>query len=450
MKHQLSALILFYLRFFARRALARHTLQIIGIAGSVGKSSTRNAVEAILKDHFSVLSVGNSETGIPLGILGLNPSAYSLFEWIRFCALAPFRIDHIKGVKYLITEMGIDDPYPPKNMSYLLSILKPDIALSLNISATHTEQFEKILTHEDKSTLSPASLHDKVLDAIGKEDTKIITESGCSVGIYNADDLIVTRYVKTSPTPLLSFGKSKVNDISYISYTVSPKGTIFVMHDNKEKQDIILSFPMFLLPEVYREVLAAAILTTKQTGLTQKQITTSLQENFSLPKGRSSLFHGIHETLLIDSTYNASQVATTAFLDLVEKLKNDTKRLIVFVFGDMRELGAESEQEHIAVAKKLVGTVDYLYLVGPQTREYVLPYVQDHEYKFTEIRWFDSAKRVGEFLKDSLPKKAIVLFKGSQNTIYLEEAIKYVLTDKTDAKKLCRQDPYWLKRKQGP
>jgi len=50
-------------------------------------------------------------------------------------------------------------------------------------------------------------------------------------------------------------------------------------------------------------------------------------------------------------------------------------------------------------------------------------------------------------LKDNIPQNSLVLVKGSQNTIFLEEAIKYLLKDKEDEKKLCRQDDYWLKIK---
>jgi len=125
MKRFLTTNTLSYLRFWAKKALVKHQPTIIGIAGSVGKSSTRNAVEAILKDHFPTISIGNSETGIPLGILGLKPKTYSKIEWLKLCAAAPANINYLEGTKYLIAEMGIDEPEPPKNMEYLLTILKP-------------------------------------------------------------------------------------------------------------------------------------------------------------------------------------------------------------------------------------------------------------------------------------------------------------------------------------
>jgi UDP-N-acetylmuramoyl-tripeptide--D-alanyl-D-alanine ligase len=448
----LKQFVLSYLRFFARLALQRHSPTIIGIAGSVGKSSTRNAIEAILKDHFKVRSVGNSETGIPLGILGMEPKNYSKLEWLKLCLFAPLKLNHLKNSKYLIAEMGIDDPFPPKNMEYLLTIIKPHIAIVLNESATHTQQFEKSLTPRQR-TMPPKEKTELLIQKITEEDTKIITESGCQTGIYNADNYFITKKLtedtKKVPATLLSFGETGVTDISFGNYEVSTKGTLFSFsfrHIDHEKM-IKLHFPQHILPKEYREVFAASILASQQTGLTLEQIIASLEKNLTLPKGRSSLFKGIHNTLIIDSSYNASKSSTLAFLTLVKKLKSNTKRPVVFVFGDMRELGSTARTEHEEVAEKTVGIIDYLYLVGPLTREYVLPVIQEHDKEFKEVRWFDKSKRAGEFLKEHLPKDAIVLFKGSQNTIFLEEAIKEILEDKKDTKNLCRQSPYWLKAK---
>ena len=168
MRKYISLLYLSYLRYFARKALAKHKPTIIGIAGSVGKSSTAHALFSVLKLHGNTKLVGNSETGIPLGILGLTPSSYSLADWARLLINAPRGIDHLKGTKYLIAEMGIDDPYPPKNMEYLLTILKPDIAIVLNESATHSMQFGKAISDQQKASSTPEELLELITKKIRK------------------------------------------------------------------------------------------------------------------------------------------------------------------------------------------------------------------------------------------------------------------------------------------
>ena len=450
MKQLLVNSTLSYLRFFARKALAQHKPTIIGVAGSVGKTSTRNAIEAILKDHFPTKSIGNSETGIPLGILGMKPEDYSKFDWLKMLGKSPFNLDFLKGTKYLIAEMGIDEPDAPKNMEYLLTILRPDVAVSLNASATHSLQFDKTVT--DKS-LSPEERLQAIVTNIAIEDTKIITKSGAKIGIYNADDSDIAKpVVEKTPTStkLLSFGTKSTNDISFGLSKVSLDGSEFQLYiKNEEKlEDLTLMFPDHILPREYREVFASAILVALQQGLKLKQIKESLEKNYQPPKGRSSLFKGIKDSVIIDSTYNASRASVEAFLDLVDTLKKETNHPVVLLLADMRELGKEAPIEHAAVAEKLIGIVDYLYLVGPLTREHILPVVQQKESSFKEIRWFDSSTRAGEFLKDNLPEKSIILAKGSQNTLFLEEAIKMLLLDKNDAKNLCRQDEFWMKIKE--
>ncbi len=155
MKESVQSLILLYLKLLSQIALKLTTPPIIiGIAGSVGKSSTRNAVQALLQDKDTTEVIGNSETGVPLGILGIKPTGYTALDWIKMLLRSPFGLMHLKGVKFLIVEMGVDEPFPPKNMSYLLSLIKPSIGIIVNESAAHTEQFEKLLSTQQKNTLT--------------------------------------------------------------------------------------------------------------------------------------------------------------------------------------------------------------------------------------------------------------------------------------------------------
>lgn len=449
----IKRLYLSYLRFFARKALSKHNPTIIGIAGSVGKSGTAHALFAVLKNHGPTKLVGNSETGIPLGILGLQPKDYSLSDWLRMLQNAPKGINHLKGTKYLIAEMGIDEPFPPKNMGYLLTILKPDIAIVLNESATHSLQFEKALTEEEKAQNDEEKLK-IVIEKIAAEDCKIITDSGCKIGIYNADDENITATItKHSPkqTQLFSFGKDKSNAVSYKEYEIGTAASEFSFQTTLKpysNQTLALKLPGLLLPHEYEQTFAAVIATAAALEIPKEKLLSSLQ-SFSLPGGRSSLLTGINNSIIIDSSYNASKAAVFAFLEMLHQLKKQTKRPIVFLFGDMRELGAETKIEHEAVAEKLKGIVDYLYLVGPLTREFVLPSFHEEPgaYNLKEVRWFANAKFAGEFLKDHIQQNAIVLVKGSQNTIFLEEAIKFILADPKDHSKLCRQSTFWMNKK---
>lgn len=447
MKQFIITRVLAHFRMWARIALFIHKPTIIGITGSVGKSSARNAIYAILKDNFptKVIEKGNSETGVPLGILGLSPSDYSIGDWVRLIILSPFHIFNLQGTQYLIVEMGVDEPNPPKNMEYLLTIVKPDIAVFLNVHAAHTMQFD--------STVSSDIVGEKrlplILKNIAKEKGKIITESGCKVAIYNSDDEYVTAAVEPiQSSKILRFGKDKKNDISYAKYEVDLDGTEFSFF--LDNQSLSIHIHNYLLPQEYQEVLAASILVGKTAGLSTEQIKTGLEKHFFLPAGRATLLKGINESLIVDSSYNASKASVLAFLNLISQVKKKTKREAIFLCGDMRELGIESQQEHEAVATEIFKTdIDYLYCVGEQTKKYIIenPSFKTSLGKLKEVKWFETSDEAGIYLKDHLPHQSIILVKGSQNTIFLEDAVKQLLLNTEDQAQLPRQSNFWLKKK---
>src|SRR5258706_4620163 len=198
-------IVLWYLRTIAHIALAQTRATIIGVAGSVGKTSTREALYAILKDIAPTHMVaGNSETGVPLGLVGLFPKSYTLSEWISLMVRAKLRLGFLKHTRYIIVEMGIDDPYPPKNMEYLLTIVKPDIGIITEESAAHSMQFEKALppnTSTDETKRSTA-----IVSAITREDAKMIHQDRCTLGIINGDNLFLSTELAKTNKPILTSG----------------------------------------------------------------------------------------------------------------------------------------------------------------------------------------------------------------------------------------------------
>ncbi len=443
--------LLTYIKTLAQISLFIFNPYIIGIAGSAGKSSCRNALYAVLKNHIPVKMIkGNSETGIPLGILGVDVKGYTTKDWLKMLLKAPLGLFHLKGASYLILEMGIDAPYPPKNMEYLLSIAKPKMAISLNVSATHTQQFETLMP---KRTMTEKERLEYLITKIAEEDTKIITQSNAHISIYNADDPYLKKalsHFSKRDALLFSFGTDTKNSISYQSYTPTLEGTdfTFTIHHNNAEKKLHLHFAQMLLPQVYQQTFAPVIIAALELGMDLPQIKNELEKNFNLPKGRSSLFNGEKNTVIIDSSYNASKDATNSFLQLVEQLKKKTKRPVVFLFGDMNELGNESKIEHEALLPVIANTADYVYCVGPETKKYIIPSLEKEKH-IKEAKWFSDSRALGAYVKNNTIENAIILVKGSQNRVFLEEAVKTLLANKEDIKNVCRQEDYWLKIKEN-
>jgi len=391
-KKNISNLVLNYLKFFARLQLSkvrfiqkrkRRQLDIVGITGSAGKSSTLFACQAVLSSHFKIKTNDgyNSESGLPLSIIGLKITNYNLLSWLKIIILCPIKfLINWQSYDILILEMGIDSPVWPKNMDYLLSIVSPNIAIFLNVSAVHLMNF-------------------KSLDQIAQEKAKLVNSA--KTAIINDQDKLVKKY--TQAKNIISLTPAKIK------------------------------FDQFYLPDIYQVSFGAALSLARIFNINYNEAVTNLQTKFVLPPSRSSILDGIKNTTIIDSSYNSSPIACQELLKFLSGFK--TKKIAIL--GDMRELGDSSQEEHQKNYDLAIKSADLIISVGPETTKYF----GDKSQKFDN--WWTAA----EFLKDQIKGGETILIKGSQNTIYLEELVKSILKNPADSNKLCRQSPYWLKIK---
>lgn len=393
MKKNLSLLFLYYLRFFAHLQLQKikllnPKLTTIGITGSAGKTSTLLAAEAALKPNFRVKTNygGNSESGIPLNILGFSSPDFTFFSWLKIALLTPFKLlTNWKIYDIYIIEMGIDSPTSPKNMSYLLSIIKPDLGVFLNVTPVHLENFSS-------------------LDQIAQEKAKLI--NSVQTAIINKSDPLVKKYCQNK---------------NFIS--IKP---------------IKVDIPDFILPSIYDISIGAAIAIASALKIDSSAAINNLKNNFHLPPSRSSILKGINSSTIIDSSYNSSPLATFEMLSFLASYPSPK----IAVLGDMRELGNASELSHQNLYKDALNSADIIISVGPETSRFFGPKTKKFMY------WWQAA----DYLKNNLPKNSTILIKGSQNTIFLEELVKELIsTNKLkhylSNQLICRQSKYWLKTK---
>ena len=459
MKNKLGLAFLKYLRFFAKIQLLKNkNAKIIGITASAGKTSTRDAVYAVLnkKNKIKITKKANSESGIPMHILGIESKGYSFFNWLRVAFLAPLKlITNWEKFDYYIVEMGIDSPNPPKNMEFLLSIIRPQISIFLNAGLAHSEPFDHLVKE-----INPKKREQLIITEIAKEKAKLVNQLDKNgFAILNFDDKNVKETCQKTKAHVCSIGQNKSNDISLlfwkVDWTSKKPNTIFKFQiqngfgnlaasKKKENEIIEIKIKNYLMAEHYAYSLAAAIAIGFRAGLSSEEIKDRLENNFQLPAGRSSLLDGIKNSLIVDSSYNASSM-----MDLIELIdKSKSKNRKIAVLGDIRELGDETTKTHQEIAKKAAEVFDIVYLVGPLMREHALPILKKEiNKKIEEVASFDEAKTAGLELKEIIKDKDLILFKGSQNTIYLEEALTEILKNPEDKNKLCRQDDYWQKTK---
>ena len=367
MKQFVGSLILAYLRFFAQLKLRKIHPKIIGITGSVGKTSAIHALHEILSKKFKTKTTfkGNSESGIPLEILNIKLKDFSFTSWLKAMILAPIYVFDNETYEVLIVEMGVDAPNEPKNMGYLLKIVQPDIGIILNISAVHTEQFKGDV------------------EAIAKEKSRLVTSMGSSkTAILNGDDHFLQHIQSDLQAEVFTFGKNQSASLRIIKYEVNKFTTRFT-YDwlGKPYQ---LKFIDQLYFEEYGYIFAAILLGACKLGISYDESIRILEQEYRLPPGRLSVLKGEKQSTIIDSSYNSSPVATTAALNLIKHMSPSGKKILVL--GDMRELGRLAEEKHKEIGIFASQSGDYIVLIGSLMKKYALPAIFNSAPKQKRVR----------------------------------------------------------------
>lgn len=436
MKEILIKIYLGYLRFFAKIQLRKINPIIIGIGGASGKSSVSHLVSLVLSEKYKVKeSRGkNSESGIPLNILGIELKSYGTIDWVKAAIIAPFKIiTNWERYDYYVVEMGIDSPYPPKNMSYLLTIVKPKIGVLTNINLEHSVYFEPLARNQEE-----VERKQEILELTAKEEQlllKSIDESGRS--IVNLDDTNIKKILPLKSKTVTISAKDKDADFYIVSYKIENNSfTVKFIFLNDEYAVVIPQ----VLPKYFTTTIVIALATAFSCGVNIKDGINLIQSKFNLPAGRFSVFKGIKNTTIFDSSYNSSLEAVAGALQTLKEIGESQRK--VGILGDMRELGTLSRIQHELLAREILKTLDFVILIGSLMNEFVAPILEKENFSFIS---FDSFKKAKESILESVKKDDVILVKGSQNTLFLERVVEILLADKSDKDKLCRRGSFWDK-----
>jgi len=411
------------LKVMASAMLKKYKPKIVGITGSVGKTSAKEAVFAVLSNKFRVRKNeknNNNEIGIPLTILGVETGGRSLVKWLGIvCKWIAMLILPMKYPEILILEMGVDRP---GDMDYLLSFLKPTVGMVTNISSSHIEFFQS-------------------LENIAKEKGKLIEQLPADgFAILNADDERALKLAGRTKAQTITFGFSETAEINADNVTYNyagdvPEGISFKLNYDGTSMPIRLT-GMLARHQIYGALSGIAAGIVLKMNLVD---IASVFENFTPAKGRLNLIEGINGSHIIDDTYNASPVSTLAALGVLAELKSKRK---IAILGDMLELGEESERDHQEVAKKVFAIgADMFFAVGKRMQAAA----RTLEPAGAPIFYFDSPDDVTKGIERVIKEGNLILVKGSQG-MRMEKVVFALMENKAEAENsLCRQTSDWLK-----
>jgi len=389
------------LRFLAKRVLRRYHPLVIAITGSVGKTTTKEAVCIVVKGTsrtwYSELNY-NNEIGVPLTVLGLRPSS-SPFVWFFNLLKGLWLTFGVRVKNYpekLVLEMAADKP---GDIEYLTDFIKPQVAIITNVNPVHAEFFGDIeFTAQEKG---------KLIGALGRE----------GIAILNADDKRVKKMGENLKGNLIYYGLSKEAQAKASEVETGINGTSFVFEYEGKREKISLPH---LIGEHLAYAALAAIAVGIYLGMDFKKIAKSL-EGLKPPLHRLNLVKGEKETVVIDDTYNASASSTIEALKVLGKLKGNFR---IAVLGDMLELGDYTEREHRRVGKRVPEVAQLLITVGKYAH-----FIADEAVKngFPKDKVFNTKNKneALKVLREHLQENDVVLIKGSRG-VELDEVVEGV------------------------
>ncbi|HSF80135.1 MAG TPA: UDP-N-acetylmuramoyl-tripeptide--D-alanyl-D-alanine ligase [Anaerolineales bacterium] len=348
--------------YFWRRKL---NLRVIGITGSIGKSTTKELVAELLEQRYRTLKNPgnlNNEIGLPLSLLGLS-----------------------EGHEVAVLEMGF---YVPGEIALLCDLALPHVGVVTNVGTVHAERAGS-------------------QEAIARGKTELVQAlppAPEGVAILNYDDPWVREMSKKTRARVFFYGLNPSADLWADEVQgLGLEGIRLRLHYRKES--IHLRVPLIGQHSVHTVLRATAVALVE--GLNWQEIVNGLRSGHT--QLRLVAVRSKSGALMLDDTYNASPESTIAALNLLEELEGRK----VAVLGDMLELGPYEWRGHEMVGVRAAEVVDELITIGERGRM-IAAAAHRAGLDGSVITELDNTDQAIEFLSDRLTELEVVLIKGSR------------------------------------
>ena len=349
----------------------QYDVRVVGVTGSVGKTTTKELIASVLSKGFSTLkSYGNynNEIGLPLTLLHLGP-------------------EHER----VVLEMGM---YALGEIAQLASIALPVVGVVTNVGPVHLERLGTI----ERIAQAKAEL----VEALPMD----------GVAVLNYDDARVRAMKAKTKARVFYYGLSSEADLWADEIRSEGLGGVrFRFHYGGET--IHARIPLLGRHSVHAALAAAAVGLVE--GLSWGEIIAGLKDVSA--QLRLVAVPGVNESTILDDTYNASPASTIAALNLLEELPGRH----IAVLGDMLELGDYEEEGHRKVGRRALEVASVLITVGPRARiigEEAISCGMPRD----SVHILESNREAIRLLKGLLKPGDVVLVKGSRG-MRMEEIV---------------------------
>lgn len=342
----------------------RLNVRVVGITGSVGKSTTKELVAQVLGQRYRTLKNPgnlNNEIGLPLTMLQLS-----------------------EGTQRAVLEMGF---YVPGEIAFLCRLARPQIGVVTNVGTVHAER---------------AGSQEVIARGKG-ELVEALPPSPEGIAVLNYDDPWVRGMAARTQARVFYYGLDSrshlwASDVEGMGL----KGIRFQLHVRNET--LHLRVPLIGRHSVHTVLRAAAVGLVE--GLSWQEVIDGLQR--SLTQLRLATVRATSGALIIDDTYNASPESTLAALNLLAEIEGNK----VAVLGDMLELGPYEQEGHEIVGVRAAEVAGRLVTVG-RLGKLIARAARQAGMSAQAITAVEDVSEATELLKGMLKSDDVVLIKGS-------------------------------------
>ncbi|MFC1787810.1 UDP-N-acetylmuramoyl-tripeptide--D-alanyl-D-alanine ligase [Patescibacteria group bacterium] len=414
----------------AKKILAEHQPTIVAITGSVGKTSARNAIAAVLDQKYRVrtnIENYNNEFGVPLTIIGAKSPGKSVIGWLKIL----FKKQPKDYPNMLVLEYGADHP---GDILYLCDLAKPEVGVLTAISPVHAENFGTI----EKLT----------------EEKAIVVEQAMSLVVLNADESRVMEVKEKAKAQVITCGFSDKAQVRAENFRLETRedfsfepGEQFseihfdvVLSDHNQSGEIVL---VNHLGQTSVNAALCAISIGLYFNLSLDEINQGLQ-GFIPQAGRMRPIPGIKGSLILDDSYNAAPASMQAALRVLEQFEVTEKSKRIAALGAMGELGQYSVDEHQRLGAQVAKQgIDLLVTVGEPAQD-IDRGAKAAGMNENQIIHFATSQEAGRYLDREIKKGDVVVVKGSQS-MRMEKVVKDLMAEPMKAGGLLvRQYGKWL------
>ena len=414
----------------ARAVLRKYRPLVVGVTGSVGKSSAKEAAALVLSETMRVRKSEenyNNEIGVPLTVLGVGTGGSAvtrmLSAMVRFPYLMAWPVSYPET---LVLELGVDRP---GDMAALLEVVTVKVGVVTRVGESHLEYFGSV-------------------GNIAKEKGRLISSlPSDGFAVLNADDGRVLGMGKKSKAVILSYGfaagAAVRADNVLLQETDGGIGSSFKL--NYAGKSIPVRLPGVVARHHISDALAGAAVGIA-AGMNLVDIAKRLEGFAPLP-GRLRFLNGRNGIGILDDTYNASPASVSAAL---ETLREIPARRKLVALGDMLELGAISEEAHRGLADGVLSAqVGSAILVGKRMGS-LAEELLARGMQRGNVLCFPDPDSAASAIRDLVREGDLVLVKGSQG-VRMEKVSEALSRNVEEARgQLCRQSESWLAKPFSP